>query len=50
MANDYNDKDTSIETIPDDVFLNFNKEPGQQDEYSVLQGNLAKFFNNAGGD
>ena len=50
MANEYNDKDSSIETIPTDVFMNFNKDPNQQEEYSVLQGNLAKFFNNSGGD
>ena len=50
MANEYNDKDSNIETIPTDVFMNFNKDPNQQEEYSVLQGNLAKFFNNSGGD
>ena len=27
--------------------MNFNKDPNQQEEYSVLQGNLAKFFNNS---
>ena len=47
---EYNDKDSNIETIPTDVFMNFNKDPNQQEEYSVLQGNLAKFFNNSGGD
>ena len=33
-----------VQTIPTDVFLNFNKDTSQQDQYSVLAGNLSQYW------
>lgn len=41
-----NDDSSTIEKIPDNVFMNFNKDDYELDNYSVLTGNLAGMWNN----
>ena len=45
MASEYSNNDgSSITNIPVDVFMNFNKDEDEINQYSVLQGNLSNLF------
>ena len=39
-----NTGESVVQTIPTDVFLNFNKDTSQQEQYSVLAGNLSQYW------
>lgn len=45
MASEYSSNDgSSVTNIPTDVFMNFNKDEDEINQYSVLQGNLSNLF------
>lgn len=45
MASEYSENDgSSVTNIPTDVFMNFNKDDDELNQYSVLQGNLSNLF------
>ena len=45
MASEYSENDgSSVTNIPTDVFMNFNKDDDEINQYSVLQGNLSNLF------